>query len=377
MVMVWTSVNDDKLILVDKTVEFLQGEFCPVGSEPLWSADYFRWKLGPKNPAGNGFVSLAFADDKVVGVVSLTKKRILIDGVESIGGEVGDSYSSAIARRKSRPAQLSVLDSDPKSYVNRSIFGRLASEVRARAEAEGISLTYGTPNSNAYPGWVNRLGYFDLKELCNRSYSRPTSEFAIRRYPVLYAYRNILRRVERLLLRAQGFRSPVGPRKRYQMIVGIPSATVLDEFWKRVKPARGFSLVRDSRYWRHRYQEHPIVNYSFLCIWENEILVGLVVTRVATVGDGKRVAYLAEWLITERVDFSWILTTVIDYHRDSGIEMFNFWASSFSRPAKVARRNLFFSKHAIPIILANTDQARKVRSQPAAIQFYLGSTDAV
>ena len=131
----WVPVNGDDLQLMDKVVAFLQGEFCPSDADPLWSVEYFRWKLGPNNPAGAGYVSLAMLDDKVVGIVSLTKKRLLLNGKPVVGCEVGDTYTSALARRGVQPAVPSTLDPDPASFVNRSIFGRLASDARARAEA--------------------------------------------------------------------------------------------------------------------------------------------------------------------------------------------------------------------------------------------------
>jgi hypothetical protein len=377
MSIVWKTTSDDNLALVVKTVEFLQEEFCPAGADRLWSVDYFLWKLGPANPAGTGLISLATVNERVVGVVSLTKKRILIDGVESIGGEVGDSYSAAIARRESKPAQMSKFDPDPQSYINKSIFGRLASDVRARAEAQGISLIYGTPNANAYPGWVNRLGFFDFTQLGIRSYSRPTSAFLLRRYPQLKVFSGMLRGVEMSLSIIPKIISPIGPGRQYDMTVGFPNSQALEDLWERVKPKRGFSLVRDARYWEHRFSEHPIANYAFLCFWKGGELVGLVVTRVATIAEGRRVCYLVEWMNTKTIKFTWVLTAVMDFHKDSGVEMYNLWAPSFSSEAKASSRKLFFSKHSVPIILADNGLARKVQCQATDFQFYLASSDAV
>ena len=119
---VWHVVNDDKLGQVDLVVDFLMGEYCPTDSDPIWSAEYFRWKLGAANPAGTGYLTLAVAGGKVVGTVSLTRKRLLIGGKEYHGGEVGDSYSSANMRRGGQPAELSSGDNDKNSYINKSIF---------------------------------------------------------------------------------------------------------------------------------------------------------------------------------------------------------------------------------------------------------------
>ena len=52
--------------------------------------------------------------------------------------------------------------SDENNYINKSIFGRLAFESQKRAENKGIELIFGTPNKNAYPGWIKRLNYSEI-----------------------------------------------------------------------------------------------------------------------------------------------------------------------------------------------------------------------
>jgi hypothetical protein len=43
----WVTVNDDELHLIDRAVDFLQGEFSPVDGDLVWSVEYLQWKLGP------------------------------------------------------------------------------------------------------------------------------------------------------------------------------------------------------------------------------------------------------------------------------------------------------------------------------------------
>ena len=65
-----------------------------------------RWKLSSINPAGKGSLAFAKIGDKVVGTVSLSKKKVLIDGVEVIVGVIGDTYSSAEIRRFARESDI-------------------------------------------------------------------------------------------------------------------------------------------------------------------------------------------------------------------------------------------------------------------------------
>jgi hypothetical protein len=371
--MQWLTVNDDSLARAGQTADFLQREFCPPGADPIWSADYFRWKLGAANPAGAGYISLAVLDDEVVGTVSLTRKRIICNGVEGIGGEVGDTYSSASVRRSSRPAEVSRLDPDPESYVNKSIFGRLASEVRARAEADGITLIYGTPNKNAYPGWVRRLGYFDFEACRNSSFSRPTADFLVNRVRPLKLAGPLLRGMEGMMAALHGKLANRG--RALEAGDALPQAEELDALWLSLRPAQGFSLIRDAVYWRHRYVEHPLARYSFHPIRENGRLLGLAVSRLLSITGGRRAVSVAEWLLDPTIPFDVVLAAVMRTHRDSGAELFHLWTNAGGPEATAARRSLFSERHRIPIVFADTPDARTLDAR--AFRFYLGSADAI
>ena len=377
MLKYWSAINDDELRLVNKTVDFLQNEFCPSGADRMWSPEYFRWKLGPANPAGKGYVSIAMVDDDVVGTISLTKKRLLINGNECIGGEIGDSYSSAILRRRGRPKDPSRIDPNPASYINKSIFGRLASDVRARAEADGISIIYGTPNKNSYPGYINRLGYFDLKDYCNKSFSRPTSKLVARKHPALNFLGVLLRRMESSSIALQKFVYSQSQSGSLVFEACAPSTDELDNLWIRLKPIQGFSLIRDAPYWYHRYLEHPIAQYTFHSIRKRGGLVGIIVTRLHSVGDGRRVVSFVEWMNEEYIQFGYVLSMIMDFYKNSGAEVFSLWVEGSSQEAKVLAKNLFFFRGRVPIILADTLHARSLQTMVNSFKFYLGSSDAV
>lgn len=372
----WSTVDDDELRMTDKVVEFLQGEFCPQGTDPMWSKEYFRWKLGPTNPAGKGYISIAMSGDRVVGTASLTRKRLLIDGNEYIGGEMGDTYSSTAIRRRGRPISLSLNDPEPNSYINKSVFGRLVSDVRARAVADGISIIYGTPNQNSYQGYINKLGFFDLKDYNNRSFSRPTTKLVTRMYPSTRYLTPLLQNIDFFLLAIQKHIYGKVLYRKLTFEICIPSADEIDELWSRLKPVKGFSFIRDAAYWRHRYLENPIAQYTFFILREKGHLVGVIVTRLFSVA-GKRVVSIAEWMNDRHIPFGYAISVVINYYKDTGVEVFNLWAEGASLESKAAARSLFFSKHRVPIILADTPQARSLKSMVDNIKFYIGNSDNV
>jgi hypothetical protein len=370
-------VNDDELHLIDNAVDFLQGEFSPVEGDPVWSVEYFQWKLGTRNPAGAGYISLAMLDGNVVGVVSLTKKRVWFNGQQLIGGEVGDAYTSARVRRGVQPHSLSAVDADPASFINRSIFGRLAAEVRERAEAEGVKIIYGTPNANAYPGWTKRLGYFNFQDYDNRSFTRPTWRMLIKRYPTFYPAHPIIRFCENTLVAVHAALCRFRNDSLVLALQPINEIQIeLDELWVRVKPDTGFSLVRDSAYWVHRYIDHPLAKYSIFSIRRHGFLVGIAAIRLASITNRKPVLSIVEWMLEDNIPFDFLLSQIIDACKHWEIDSFNFWAESNGKEAKASRYSLFVKRGRIPIIFAKTPVGNEICTMKNAFHFNLGSTDA-
>ena len=372
---IWVTINDDDLKHAGDAADFLQGEFGAPDADPVWSAAYLRWKLGPASPAGSGYVSLAMVDDQVVGIVSLTKKRLLIDGKETIGGEVGDTYSSARVRRSVQPADLSPLNSDPQHFINRSIFGRLASDVRARAEADGISIIYGTPNHNAYPGWTKRLGYFELQSYGNQSFSRPTWRMVLKKYPFIAFAGTCLRIADNGLIASHAWLWRIVARG-FILDQNPPSEDEIEKLWNRTKPAMGFSLIRDAAYWRHRYDLHPLAEYSLFGIRFKGDLVSVIAVRLASIAGGKPVLSIVEWMMEERVPFGYVLAQLIHACKDWKIETINLWANASGMEAKAARRSFFSARARVPIIFADTLQGQRLGKAAGGFLFFLGSSDA-
>lgn len=370
----WVSVIGDDLSLIHKAVEFLQREFCAADADPVWSVEYFQWKIGQTNPAGAGYVSLALLDDEVVGIVSLTRKRLLINGRHVDGGEVGDTYTSARVRKGYRPAALSLLDSDPSSYINRSIFGRLASEIRARAQSDGVKVIYGTPNANAHPGWTKRLGYFDFKGYDNQSYSRPTWRMIIKKYPKLTFAKSLIRALDiaYISIHAKFCRLQ---NNQFEFVRNSSNIYEIEDLWRRIKPTIGFSLMRDGAYWRHRYLEHPIAKYDIFGVRRNNMLVAVAAVRILTVAGGKRVLLIAEWMCEKDVPFKFLLTNILDTCKNLQIDILSLYANASHKEAKESRQSLFMKMGQVPIILADTKEGIEVGAIKDHVYFFRGSTD--
>ena len=122
------------------------------------------------------YVSYATSDDKIVGTATLTKKRAIYNSQELVVGEVGDTYTLSDIIRNGKPTSLSNLNSNPNSYVNRSVFGRLISETTHRASIDGVSIISGTPNKNSFAGYTKRLKFLNYKQYKNTINYRPSTQ---------------------------------------------------------------------------------------------------------------------------------------------------------------------------------------------------------
>lgn len=378
MITNWDAIADDDLKLIDKTVDFLQSEFCASGVDPIWSTEYFKWKLGNINPAGAGHISVACSNNSILGTVSLTRKRILINGVEYIGGEVGDSYTSNSARRNIKCSTLSLIDRNPNSYINKSIFGRLASDVRTRAEKNGISIIYGTPNKNALPGWTKRLGYKLLTNYDNHLYVRPTVKFLVGRLPFIRPMKSLVYSFENLLLFINGLKNKSSELNRFSFEDQMPSKEEINELWTEVRPIHGFSFVRDGAYWVHRYTLNPLAKYLIISLYYKEKLIGLTVARKLRTAEGLVILYVAEWMFNPRfIRLEILLARLVWIYRKEDVDALAFYSDGSLYQIGYFFRYGLVKKNKVPIMFADTKDADLLNLSNLEFHFNIGNTDAI
>lgn len=369
----WASVNDDNLALIEEVINFLRSEFpYDIGGE-LWTKEYFQWKLGPLNPAGKGFISIALVKGKVVGVVSLTRKRILLNGVMCDGGEVGDSYSTSRGRRNASPLKLSAHDPNPKSYLNKSIFGRLAFDVRTRAENCGVSLIYGVPNKNAYPSWVNRLDYFEAKKTNLFSFSRPGNYYLVNKNIKLKKISSLFNFIDNININIcnlfYNFKY-----KNINLICNEFKINEVDKLWEKINLKNGFSLVRDGAYWKYRYLQRPAVEYKIFNYYLSDALVGMAAVRVIEDKELKSTICITEWMSTSDISEDYLIFKVVEYFKNEDINFYNLWADSNS--GKKFTKLLFKKRKRLPIIFSNNKNNDFLKNSEE-ILFYMGNSDAI
>ncbi len=358
---------------LQKTAEFLQ-EFIRKDADPVWTVDYFKWKLGEQNPAGRGFLTCAVSEGRVVGAVSATVKRLWFNQQLVLGAEVGDTYTHPDFVRL-RPARGETPD-----FLKQSIFGRLATETRTRAMSRGIPIVYGTPNANARPGWEKRLGYKSHSSYDNRSFIRPTARglesrgavFKLASLPI-FAGERTFKVLTHTFCEIQRF------ARGYKVEQMQESTEELDKLWNRLKGQHLFSLVRDRAYVQYRFFNHPLAKYKLFKISRHRRMEGFLVTRNLITPWGKRYCCLADWWIDESKPFLFpILVSHAIHEQDpTRIDGFYLWCGPYRKLRKSLRQLGFLRGPESPVIFFQNAEGSGILERCRDLDFTLAGSDNI
>ena len=79
----------------------------------------------------------------------------------------------------------------------------------------------------------------------------------------------------------------------------------------------------------------------------------------------------------QNVSFGWLLAEIVSNHKNCGIDFYHLYAGAGTKEAGAVARNLFMRRPLVPVILADTPEARRLQMDSCTVELYLGSTDAV
>ena len=369
---------DVDLDFVSKSVEFLEGEFGDSVDDPKWTDELLLWKLSDMNPSGKGILVVAEINGEVIATASLTLKRMILDGKEVLGGEIGDTYSAEKFRRLAVPKTLIKTNKDASHYINKSLFGRLVSEIVNYAANLQCEVIYGTPNENSLPGYVKRLQFFEIQGYKNVSRSRPTSLFikvntsmpkAILKVviPVIsklsYLYRSIILFIFR----------PTN------LIVknSLPPDEDIDTLWRECIPSKGFSLIRDSKYYNYRYRNHPLENYNYHAFYVDGKLACMLTTCIKTDINGNNVVVICDYLKNNKISFLYVLNYIVESHAHLSVLKYNFWCEKYGQDYMSAMLSGFIGGSSVPIIFRESKKTLVLATPSLKMDFHIGSSDNV
>ena len=144
--------------LVTKAIDFFHREY-PNDSKEQIDSHFFSAKLGSANPNGRGYFTVALYDGLVVGTCTAVRKTLITDNRIINAVEIGDTFTSKFFRKNCYFSELYPGTTNTNDYLNKSIFGRLATETLDRARVDGVDYVYGTPNFQAKLSWLGRMNF--------------------------------------------------------------------------------------------------------------------------------------------------------------------------------------------------------------------------
>jgi len=215
-----------------------------VGTTQL-SDEEFRWWF-ERNPAGEGIVSLAVADDEVVGVAAMSYFRTALNGTVT---------------RLAIPVNVAT---DPR-FQGQGVFSTLERENERAAAESGSPISVTFPNGRSYPIFVRRLEWTDLPRL--RLWARPLRAGGVVRYL-------LGRPGEHGGLRDAAV--DVGEMHGLEVRPVERFGADFDELGRRAGEAYGHHFVRDAEYFNWRYLDSPR-DYRCFGAYRAGALAGVIV----------------------------------------------------------------------------------------------------
>ncbi len=205
------------------------------------SPDYWKWRF-ERGPFGPATIRLAWHEGDLVGHYAVFPVTVLVDNLEV-------------------PAGMSMTTMVDPRYVSVGTFQMLGEEAYADCLARGITVIYGFPNRNAFPGRIKRLGWRDMGRIYQRS----------------IAVEKLAAECHLELMDTGGFGSEV------EMLL------------ERVAPTARIQLARTREYLEWRFSEEPNNEYPILGLRKSGRLDGLAVLKIYG-ANGSRTGHVVEML---------------------------------------------------------------------------------
>lgn len=244
--------GDEKAIL--KLTEAIYGEVLDKDRWMRW----WNWRY-KDCPSGAPIIWVAEFNGRLAGQYLITRVKIKI-GNEVITGSQSESTMTH------------------PDYQRQGIFEALAQKTYEEAGQKGIHIVYGFPNEYSYPGFIRKLGWFDVG--AQSAMLKPLN------------LENILRKyiTNRCLLRTCTVSANFIIKTLYRTrntpkVDGLTITRVLsfderiNDLWEKVSKDYKIIVVRDKEYLNWRYVDVPGVDYAIYLAEKGGQILGYTVLK--------------------------------------------------------------------------------------------------
>ncbi len=371
-------VEDLDSALVDQVADFFNEHF-PGTYWPSCDPEVFRWKIGDSNPAGRGILALAMCEGVIAGVMTATRKQLMLSGQTVTAAEVGDTFTNPAFRRTGQARVLAGGTQGFDEYLNRSVFGRLVNDVTGQLLRDGVEIVYGTPNDQSRPGYLRRGQYILHEELNISFWHRPSLAVFQKKFPgqmiggVLHSAFARLRR-------------PTSPTdssielERISLSGRLPDSLLreFDNLWDGLTKPPGLCLTQNGKYVQHRYADHPSGSFVAHLIRRDRTLIGFVISRHLKKVDDPGTLGIADWVLQDGEDekvLAWAIDCVsAEANPDESPAL---WSDNSFLRRSTLRRMGFFRNGPIAFIRAVNHNLGEAKATSLSADLRLGWSDNV
>lgn len=321
--------------------------------------EYYSWKCY-QNPALLGEIWLAEDGDTIVGMKSMTPKKIMILGEVVVGAETGDTFTHP-------------------DYQRQGIFTKLFEVAGEIGIDRRMSFIYGAPNRNSLPGYVGKLDYSQIPLKLHNMVKPLVPKQVLEKKLPFPALASLLSPFVQTLSWAM-FKINAISAAQADIVVSEVSTFPddIDDLWQRAIQNYDIMLVRNKEYLEWRYVTNPDTYSIFVARDKKNYILGYLVIKIGF-EDDILLGYIADFLTLEHDDniFKKLLIATLKTLYQRKISLVSTWVTKGSYYERILSRFGFIHRAEIPLICYKNELGSRVLSEAYKWHFVLGDTDNI
>lgn len=290
-----------------------------------WSLEYWRrswcW-IYKENPAAAGkiWIWLAEHEGRIVGQYAVIPVAMSIAGKNVLGAQSVDTMTHPDYRRQ-------------------GIFETLARKVYEQAHTDGIHIVYGFPNQSSYPGFVEKLNWFDITTV--QIMFKPLNWENALKPKIDNRFLLKLTAIGGSILQKVVYRTQKTPIIKDLAITQTSSFDErVNRFWDKVSQRYPIMVVRDKDYLNWRYVTVPDASYLIYVAEIAGEICGYIVLRYVQ-EEGVKVSTIFDILAQSEGIAQCLISKAVEHSMQAKADIlyYSFWAN---KPfIRALRRNGF------------------------------------
>jgi GNAT superfamily N-acetyltransferase len=327
------------------------------------SREYWKWQF-QDGPAGPAIIWLAVADEKVVGQYVVVPQRMKI-GDEIIIGSFG------------------LDEMTHPNYRGQGIITKLAQNVFQAAGQQGIHVTYGIPNNQIHPLYIEKLEWFNISQ--------------IQTMCKIFNLGNVLKKkinLPRFIGSSGQFALDIisSTMDKLMTLSHMPEIEIkeihlfddtISEFCLNASKNQDVTIIRDKKYLNWRYVNKPGFNYTIFQAERIGEILGYIVFHLRNTNSALKIGYIADILLLsgEKATLHALVNKTIEDLKKRGADMVLFRTLKsmpyYNILKKMGFQPLWFRKTQLSAHVNSTKVPKELLQAPSNWYFTIGDTDEI